>query len=237
MRIFSLGAGGTGSLLAQLLVRQGHTVWCGDRDVERARRFLGKKSEIEIREADAPEICGPSSARRAALQPAHQRVARRLQRNHSARRAASRRALHGFEFASESQPVQAGAISIPPAICRKESAPLLNLRGRGAGAYESARKARVELARFRQIQSTSSPITKALRRAKIRISAWSPKRPTTRRFRCPAFIATGILNSARRFDEREKISTFPPALGETPVYTLARRMRSACLTRLRNSRT
>src|SRR3984885_9985921 len=53
MRIFVVGVGGTGSLLAQLLVRQGHTVWCGDRDVERARRFLGKKPEIEIREANA----------------------------------------------------------------------------------------------------------------------------------------------------------------------------------------
>ncbi|MGB9336449.1 MAG: saccharopine dehydrogenase NADP-binding domain-containing protein, partial [Candidatus Acidiferrales bacterium] len=56
MRIFVLGVGGTGSLLAKLLVRQGHTVWCGDRDVERARRFLGKKSEIEIFEVNARNI-------------------------------------------------------------------------------------------------------------------------------------------------------------------------------------
>jgi hypothetical protein len=48
MRIFVLGAGATGSLLAQLLERQGHAVWCGDREPERARRFLGKKSPIEI---------------------------------------------------------------------------------------------------------------------------------------------------------------------------------------------
>src|SRR5215472_2947440 len=34
MRIFVLGAGGTGSLLAQLLERQGHIVWCGDRKIE-----------------------------------------------------------------------------------------------------------------------------------------------------------------------------------------------------------
>ena len=49
MRIFVLGVGGAGSLLAQLLVRQGHTVWCGDRDPDRARKFLGKKSAIEVR--------------------------------------------------------------------------------------------------------------------------------------------------------------------------------------------
>lgn len=48
MRIFVLGAGATGSLLAQLLARQGHAVWCGDREPERARRFLGKKSRIKI---------------------------------------------------------------------------------------------------------------------------------------------------------------------------------------------
>src|SRR6202161_455618 len=56
MRIFVLGAGGTGSLLAQLLERQGHTVWCGDRNPERARRFLGKKSAIKVVEANARNL-------------------------------------------------------------------------------------------------------------------------------------------------------------------------------------
>ena len=56
MRIFVLGAGGTGSVLAQLLEKQGHTVWCGDRDVERARRFLGKKSKIEVVETNARNL-------------------------------------------------------------------------------------------------------------------------------------------------------------------------------------
>src|SRR5712671_8093871 len=58
MRIFVLGAGATGSLLAQLLERQGHTVWCGDRDPERARRFLGKKSSIPIAEVNARNLRG-----------------------------------------------------------------------------------------------------------------------------------------------------------------------------------
>src|SRR3984957_19692717 len=56
MRIFVLGVGGAGSLLAQLLARQGHTVWCGDRDPERARKFLGKKSKIEVVEANARNL-------------------------------------------------------------------------------------------------------------------------------------------------------------------------------------
>jgi len=58
MRIFVLGAGATGSLLAQLLERQGHDVWCGDRDPERARRFLGKKSPIAVAEVNARNLFG-----------------------------------------------------------------------------------------------------------------------------------------------------------------------------------
>jgi Trk K+ transport system NAD-binding subunit len=58
MRIFVLGAGATGSFLAQLLVRQGHTVWCGDRDPQRARRFLGKKSIIPVTEVNARNLRG-----------------------------------------------------------------------------------------------------------------------------------------------------------------------------------
>src|SRR6201997_2361134 len=58
MRIFVLGAGATGSLLAQLLERQGHTVWCGDRDPERARRFLGRNSTIPVTEVNARNLRG-----------------------------------------------------------------------------------------------------------------------------------------------------------------------------------
>src|SRR5215468_9937811 len=58
MRIFVLGAGATGSLLAQLLEQQGHTVWCGDRDPTRARRFLGKRSTIAVTEVNARNLRG-----------------------------------------------------------------------------------------------------------------------------------------------------------------------------------
>jgi Saccharopine dehydrogenase NADP binding domain len=64
MRIFVLGAGATGSLLAQLLERQGHTVWCGDRDLERARRFLGKKSTIAVTKVNARNLRGIVKAAR-----------------------------------------------------------------------------------------------------------------------------------------------------------------------------
>jgi len=58
MRIFILGAGATGSLLAQLLERQGHDVWCGDRDPVRARRFLGKRSTIAVTSVNARNLHG-----------------------------------------------------------------------------------------------------------------------------------------------------------------------------------
>jgi len=66
MRILVMGAGGTGGLLARLLARQGHTVWCGDRDVDRARHFLGKKSGIEIVEANARNVWSIARAARGA---------------------------------------------------------------------------------------------------------------------------------------------------------------------------
>ena len=56
MRIFVLGTGATGSLIAQLLLRQGHQVACGDRNPERARRFLGRKSGIPIRPVNARNL-------------------------------------------------------------------------------------------------------------------------------------------------------------------------------------
>src|SRR5450631_2553511 len=58
MRIFVLGAGATGSLLAQLLERQKHEVWCGDRDPQRARRFLGKRSTIAVTHVNARNLLG-----------------------------------------------------------------------------------------------------------------------------------------------------------------------------------
>ena len=58
MQIFVLGAGATGSLLAKLLEKQGHTVWCGDRDLDRARHFLGTKSTIAVTEVNARNLRG-----------------------------------------------------------------------------------------------------------------------------------------------------------------------------------
>ena len=58
MRIFVLGTGAAGAYLAHLLERQGHQVTCGDRDLDRARRFLGKKSAIPVVQVNARNLWG-----------------------------------------------------------------------------------------------------------------------------------------------------------------------------------
>ena len=50
MKVFILGVGATGSLLAKLLIRQGHQVLCGDCDLVRARAFLGEHSTLVIQQ-------------------------------------------------------------------------------------------------------------------------------------------------------------------------------------------
>lgn len=64
MRIFILGVGSTGSLLAKLLTRQGHHVSCGDRDPERSRRFLGSSSPIEVKRVNARDMWSIAKAAR-----------------------------------------------------------------------------------------------------------------------------------------------------------------------------
>lgn len=56
MRVFILGVGATGSLLAKLLIRQGHQVACGDRDPARARAFLGERSRLVIQPVNARNV-------------------------------------------------------------------------------------------------------------------------------------------------------------------------------------
>jgi len=56
MRIFILGVGAAGSLLVKFLARQGHQISCGDRDPERASRFLGAKSSISVERVNARDM-------------------------------------------------------------------------------------------------------------------------------------------------------------------------------------
>lgn len=215
MRIFVLGAGGTGSLLAQLLARQGHSVWCGDRDVDRARRFLGRKSEIEVLEANARNIWSIVRAGRGAnlLVNASPAVY-----NNIILRAALRLRAHYLDLNSHltehpfrpeqlrfhSRFVAKKRVAL---ICSGVAPGLTNvLAKRGADMLDA-----VESVQIRLYESTESADP---------ISTWSAEVAYDEAISRPRVYRDGRFHLAKRFDERE-LFRFPPPIGVVPVYLAA----------------
>ncbi|MGB0034548.1 MAG: saccharopine dehydrogenase NADP-binding domain-containing protein [Candidatus Acidiferrales bacterium] len=215
MRIFVLGAGGTGSLLAQLLARQGHTVRCGDRDVERARRFLGKKSTIEVVETNARNLWSIVRAARGSnlivnASPAVYneiilRAALRLRAHYMDLNAhLTRNPFKPEQFRFHKKFVTKNRTAL---ICTGAAPGLTNLLAkRGAELLDS-----VESIQIRLFESTES---------KDPISTWSPDVAYDAAISRPRVYRDGRFALARRFDEREKFR-FPSPIGETPVYLAA----------------
>ena len=215
MRIFVLGAGSTGSLLAQLLARQGHTVWCGDRDPERARRFLGKKSEIEVRETNARNLWSIVRAARGCNLIVNASPA---VYNEIILRAALRLRVHYLDLNSHLtrypfKPEQFrfhkkfAAKNRAALICTGVAPGLTNLLAkRGSELLD-----KVESIQFRLYESTES---------KDPISTWSPDVAFEAAISRPRVYRNGRFKMAKRFGEPEKFR-FPPPLGETTVYLAA----------------
>jgi hypothetical protein len=215
MRIFVLGAGGAGSLIAQLLSRQGHRVWCGDRDVERARRFFGKKSQIEIVEANARNLWSIVRAARGAnlivnASPAvfNQivlRAALRLRSHYLDLNAHLGRNLfkpEQYRFHKRFMAKNRAAV-----ICVGVAPGLTNLLAkRGAELLD-----RVDSIEVRLYESTES---------KDPISTWSADVAYDEAISKPRVYRNGRFELARRFAQREKFR-FAPPIGETPVYLAA----------------
>ena len=215
MRIFVLGAGGTGSLLAQLLEHQGHTVWCGDRDIERARRFLGKKSEIEVVETNARNIWSIVRAARGAnlvvnaLPAVFNRIilraALRLRAHYLDLN--SHLTHHPFrpeQFRFHKQFLAKNRVAL---VCAGVAPGLTNLlAARAAEMLDS-----IESIQIRLFESTES---------KDPISTWSADVAYDEATSRPPTYRHGRFALARRFDEREKFR-FPPPIGEVPVYLAA----------------
>jgi len=215
MRIFVLGAGGTGSLLAQLLEKQGHTVWCGDRDVERARRFLGKKSKIEVVEANARNLWSVVRAGRGAnlLVNASPAVF-----NEIILRAALRLRAHYLDLSSHltRQPFKPEQLRYHKRFVAKNrvavicagAAPGLTdlLAKRGAELLEKC-----ETIQIRLYESTES---------KDPVSMWSAEVAYDEATSRPRIYRHGRFALARRFGEQEKFR-FPPPVGEATVYLAA----------------
>ncbi len=215
MRIFVLGAGGTGSLLAHLLARQGHTVWCGDRDTERARRFLGKRSEIQIVEANARNVWSIVRAGRGAnlvvnASPAvfNQivlRAALRLRAHYLDLNAhLTRHLFRPEQYRFHTRFVQKNRAAV---ICAGVAPGLTNLLAkRGAEMLDS-----VDSVQIRLYESTES---------KDPVSTWSAESAYDEAISRPRIYRNGRFILAKRFAEREKFR-FPPPIGEVPVYLAA----------------
>ena len=215
MRIFVLGAGGTGSLLAHLLTRQGHTVWCGDRDITRAQRFLGKKSTIEIVETNARNLWSIVRAARGAnlIVNASPAVF-----NEIVLRAALRLGIHYMDLnahltRSPFKPEQFRyhkrfvAKNRTALICAGVAPGLTNLLAkRGSELLDSS-----DEIHFRLFESTES---------KDPISTWSADGAYDAAISSPRIYRNGKFAMVRRFAEREKFR-FPAPIGEVTVYLAA----------------
>ena len=215
MRIFVLGAGGTGSLLAQLLERQGHTVWCGDRNPGRAQHFLGRKSTIRVVEANARNLwsivragrganlvvnASPAVFNKIILRSALRMRAHYLDLN-------SHLVHHPFRPEQFSFNKQFAAKNRAALICAGVAPGLTNLLAqRGAEMLDS-----VESVQIRLFESTESSDP---------VSTWSADVAYDEAVSRPRVYRQGKFLLARRFDERE-VFRFPPPIGEAPVYLAA----------------
>src|ERR1700731_49422 len=215
MRIFVLGAGGTGSLLAYWLGPKGHTVWCGARDPERGRRFLGKKSGIEVRETNARDLWSIVRAARGCNLIVNASPAAY---NEIIMRAALRLRVHYLDLNSHLtrypfKPEQYRfhkkflAKNRLALICTGAAPGLTNLLAkRGSELLDT-----VESIQFRLYESTES---------KDPVSMWSPVVAYDAAISRPRIYRNRRFKMGKRFGEPEKFR-FPPPLGETKVYLAA----------------
>jgi len=215
MRIFVLGAGGTGSLLARLLERQGHTVWCGDRDIERAHHFLSRKSKIQVIETNARNIWSIVRAARGAnlivnalpavFNKIILRAALRLRSHYLDLN--SHLVNHPFrpeQFRFHKQFLAKNRVAL---VCAGVAPGLTNLLAERAAEMLDS----IESIQIRLFESTES---------KDPISTWSADVAYDEATSRPRIYRHGRFELARRFDEREKFR-FPPPIGEVPVYLAA----------------
>jgi saccharopine dehydrogenase (NAD+, L-lysine-forming) len=215
MKIFVLGSGGTGSLLAQLLEKQGHDVWCGDRDTARAHRFLGKHSRIEVREVNARNLWGIVKAGRGCqlLVNASPAIF-----NEIILRAALRLGVHYLDLNSRltRNPFKAEQLRYAKRFEDKGRVALINC-GVAPGLTNLLVKHGAELldnvdtVKLRLLETTES---------RDPVSTWSADVAFDAAVSHPRFYRDGKFHLGRRFGEPEHFR-FPGVPGETRVYLAA----------------
>lgn len=215
MRIFVMGTGATGSYLAHLLTRQGHQVTCGDRDLDRARRFLGKKSSIPLVEANARNLWGVV------------RAARRSQLivnasasvfNEIILRAALRLRAHYVDLSAHltRNPFKAEQLRFDGRFQDKNRVALITvgaapgltnlLVARAAALMDSVDEVHVRL--YESIESDDP------------VSQWSAEVSFDEAISLPRIVRSGRFRFGKRFGEPEKFR-FPQPIGETTVVLAA----------------
>src|SRR5712692_9199491 len=205
MRIFILGAGATGSLLAQLLERQGHHVWCGDRDPDRARRFLGKKSRIAITQVNARNLRGVVRAAKGCQLIVN---ASASVFNEIVLRAALRLRAHYLDLSSHltRNPFQAEQFKYARKFEGKNRAAVINA-GAAPGLTNLLVKRAADLcdevvsAQIRLYESSESDDP---------ISQWSPEVSFDEAVSNPRIYRDGKFKLAKRFSELEKFRFMDP---------------------------
>jgi hypothetical protein len=215
MRIFVLGAGATGSLLAQLLERQGHDVWCGDRNPTRARRFLGMKSTIAIAPVNARNLRGIVRAAKgcdiivnATASVFNERVLR----------AALRLRAHYVDLSSHltRNPFKAEQLRYDKKFKEKNRAALINT-GAAPGLTNLLVKRAAE--RLDEVHSVHIYLYESSESADP-ISQWSPEVAYDEAISNPRIYRNGKFRITKRFSELEKFR-FPEPIGNTRVVLAA----------------
>src|SRR5579859_5643290 len=215
MRIFVLGAGATGSLLAQLLERQGHTVWCGDRDLGRARRFLGKRSTIPVSEVNARNVRGIVRAARGCQLIVN---ASASVFNQIVMRAALRLRAHYLDLSSHltRNPFKAEQLAYTQRFAEKNRTALINTGAAPGLTNLLVKRATeildtVEAVHIRLYESTES---------RDPISQWSPEVTFDEAISNPRVYRNGKFGMGKRFAELEKFR-FPGPVGAANVVLAA----------------
>jgi hypothetical protein len=215
MRIFVLGAGATGSLLAQLVERQGHTVWCGDRDLERARRFLGQRSAIPVTEVNARNLRGIVRAARGCQLIVN---ASASVFNQIVMRAALRLRAHYLDLSSHltRNPFKAEQLAYAKRFEAKNRAAVINT-GAAPGLTNLLVKRAAEM--LDEVESVHIRIYESSE-SDDPISQWSPEGTFDEAISHPRVYRTGKFRMAKRFAELEKFR-FPDPVGRVNVVLAA----------------
>jgi len=215
MRIFVLGTGATGSLLAQLLERQGHTVWCGDRDTERARRFLGKKSTIAVTEVNARNLRGIVKAAKGCQLIVN---ASASVFNEIVLRAALRLRAHYVDLSSHltRHPFKAEQFRYVKKFEEKNRVALINT-GAAPGLTNLLVKRAAEL--LDEVQAVHIRLYESSE-SDDPISQWSPEVSFDEAVSHPRVYRNGKFQLGKRFSEIEKFR-FPDPIGTARVVLAA----------------